>query len=87
MDAYELEGARLWEEQNKTGREVYPEWENAIEKLRLAQESLKEAIDVLNEAAGMVQDSADDDRIKSLADEIGFLSKDLAKQTERMAAA
>ena len=86
MDAYERESERLWEEQNRTGAEIFPEWNTAVEKLRLAQESLKEAIDVLKEAAELVADSTEDDRISSIADEIGFLSKDLVKQTERMTA-
>ena len=86
MDAYELDCARAWEDQNKTGREIYPEWDNAVEKLRLAKEALKEAADVLKEAAEMVSDSADDDRITSLADEVGYLAKDIEKQTERMTA-
>ena len=83
---YEAALADEWEDRNRSGREIYPEWDAAIKKVRDARESLKDAVEVLKEAKDMVADSAEDDRISSLADEIGFLMKDLEKQAERMTA-
>ena len=83
---YEAAVADDWEEKTRTSREMYPEWDEAVKRLKTAQALLSEAVDVLTGAAEMVADSTDDDRILSISDEIRFLGKDLEKQAERMTA-
>ena len=82
LDAiYEAAVADDWEEQN---RKDFPEWGNAIKEIRKCVNWLKDAVKSLNEAADMVVDSTEDDRILSLSSEIEFLASDLTKQAERM---
>ena len=78
---YEAALAQDWEELNAGN---YPEWDEAAQKIKTADALLAEAKDLLEAAAGLVEGSAEEDLISSLADEIGFLGKDLEKQTERM---
>ena len=85
LDAmFEAAVADEWEKQNRTGREICPEWDKAIKQIEKARDFLTDVENVLNEAAEMVGLSCEADRIRSLVDEIGFLGKDLEKQTERM---
>ena len=76
--------AEEWEQQNRTGREICPEWDNAIKQIEKARELMQDAEELLKEAAEMVNASCETDRIASLADEIRFLGADMDKQTERM---
>lgn len=76
---YEAALADDWEDRNQH----HPGREDAIGNLKSATAFLMEAVDVLKEA----QEAADmtqTDRIGSLADEVGFLLKDIEKQIERM---
>jgi hypothetical protein len=85
LDAmFEAAVAEEWEKQNRTGREICPEWDKAIKQIEKARDLLTDAENILNEAAEMVDLSCESDRIRSLEDEIRFLGKDLDKQTERM---
>lgn len=85
LDAmFEAAVAEEWEKQNRTGREICPEWDKAIKQIEKARDLLTDAENILNEAAEMVDLSCESDRIRSLEDEIRFLGKDLEKQTERM---
>ena len=81
---FEAAAAEEWEKQNRTGREICPEWDKAIKQIEKARDLLTDAENILNEAAEMVDLSCESDRIRSLEDEISFLGKDLEKQTERM---
>ena len=81
---YEAAVADDWEEQNKPAAMVYPEWVLAIKKVQTAQAMLSEAVELLKDAAEMIPDSREDDRILSIADEVEFLLQDLQKQEERM---
>ena len=81
---FEAAVAEEWERQNRTGREICPEWDKAIKQIEKARDLLTDAENILNEAAEMVDLSCESDRIRSLEDEISFLGKDLEKQTERM---
>ncbi len=85
LDAmFEAAVSEEWEKQNRTGREICPEWDKAIKQLEKARDLLIDAENILNEAAEMVDLSCESDRIRSLEDEIRSLGKDLEKQTERM---
>lgn len=85
LDAmFEAAVAEEWEKQNRTGREICPEWDKAIKQIEKARDLLTDAENILNEAAEMVDLSCESDRIRSLEDEIRFLGNDLDKQTERM---
>ena len=81
---FEAAVAEEWEQQNRTGREICPEWDNAIKQIEKARELMQDAEELLKEAAEMVNASCETDRIASLADEIRFLGADMDKQTERM---
>lgn len=78
---YEAAVAQDWEEQNAGNT---PEWESAIKAIRIAGNLLTEANAKLTEAAKLVKWSAERYRIESLADEISWMAKDIAKQMERM---
>ena len=78
---YEIACAQDWEEQNTTN---IPGWADAIKNLEKCADSLKDACYVLDEAAGLIEESVEVDRVRSLMDEIEFLRKDVIKQTERM---
>ena len=77
---YEAALADDWEEQNQP----HPGTVVAIVGLKSATAFLSEAIDVLKEAQEHMDGSSHYDRIGSLADEVGFLLKDIEKQIERM---
>ena len=74
---FEAAVAEEWEKQNRTGREICPEWDKAIKQIEKARDLLTDAENILNEAAEMVGLSCEADRIRSLEDEISFLGKDL----------
>ena len=80
----EAAAAEEWEKQNRTGREICPEWDEAIKKVEKARELMQNVFDTLKEAAEMVGLSCEMDRINSLADGVDFLGKDMDKQAERM---
>ena len=77
---YEAALADDWEDQNQP----HPGRGDAIGNLKSATAFLSEAIDVLKEAQEHMDGSSQYDRIGSLADEVGFLLKDIEKQIERM---
>ena len=81
---FEAAVAEEWEKQNRTDREICPEWEDAIKQVVKARELMQDVFDTLKEAAEMVGLSCEMDRINSLADEVDFLGKDMDKQAERM---
>lgn len=81
---YEAAVADEWEEQNKPAAKVFPMWDTAIGNVKTAQARLTEAVELLKDAAEMIPDSREDDRILSIADEVEFLLQDLQKQEERM---
>ena len=80
----EAAAAEEWERQNRTGREICPEWDEATKKVEKARELMQDVVNVLKEAAEMVGLSCEMDRINSLSDEVEFLGKDMDKQAERM---
>lgn len=77
---YEAALADDWEDRNQP----HPGREDAIGNLKSATAFLMEAVAVLKEAQGNMDGSPQCDRIGSLADEVGFLLKDIEKQIERM---
>ena len=81
---YEAAVAEEWEKQNRTGRELSPEWDEAIKTVEKVADILSDAKDTMGTAAELVGLSCEVDRINSLADEIGFLMADVKKQAERM---
>ena len=87
LDAiYEAALADDWEEQNHPTRDNFQEWDCAVENIGKAENWLKDVVSVLNDAARMVENSTEDDRILSIASEVEFLMVDLKKQKERMTA-
>lgn len=80
----EAVAAAQWEEQTKTGPELFPEWDNAIKEFEKALDWMNDVSSKLDEVAEMVGLSCEADRIRSLEDEVRFLYKDMNKQIERM---
>ena len=73
-----------WEEQNKTERDNFPEWERAKNKLKVAKATLAAAAAIICESQYMVEGSTQEDRIASLANAADELAAEVASQIERM---
>ena len=81
---YEAALADEWEEQNKSERDKFPKWDEAIKKLQVAKTTLVAAASLLYEARDMIEESTQEDRIASLAEDTDNLAAEVAKQIERM---
>ena len=81
---YEAALADEWEEQNKAERDKFPQWDEAIKKLQIAKTTLAAAASMLYEARDMIEESTQEDRTASLAEDADNLAAEVAKQIERM---
>ena len=81
---YEAALADEWEEQNKSERDNFPKWDEAIKKLQTAKAAVVAAVAMIYEASEMLEGSTQEDRIASIACDIDTKSTALYGQIERM---
>ena len=81
---YEAALADEWEEQNKSERDSFPKWDEAIKKLQTAKAAVAAAVAMIYEASEMLEGSTQEDRIASLAEDADNLAAEVAQQIERM---
>ena len=81
---YEAALADEWEEQNKSERDNFPDWDKAIRKLRVAKATILATVSLVCSIADHVEGSTQEDRIRSIADDLATLSEEVAQQIERM---
>lgn len=81
---YESALADEWEEQNKSERDNFPDWDKAIRKLHVAKATIVAAVALVCSSADHVEGSTQEDRIRSIADDLDNLAEEVAQQIERM---
>ena len=81
---YEAALADEWEEQNKSERDNFPKWDEAIRKLQTAKAAVVAAVAMIYEASEMLEGSTQEDRIASIAAGIDEMAAEVAQQIERM---
>ena len=81
---YEAALADEWEEQNKSERDSFPKWDEAIRKLQIAKTTIAAAVAMSYEASEMLEGSTQEDRIASIACDIDTKATALFGQLERM---
>ena len=73
-----------WEEQNKSERDNFPEWDKAIKNLYCAKTTISAAVEFLTKAAAYVEGSRHEDRIGSLANSLEDITTEIIMQIKRM---
>ena len=81
---YEAALADDWEEQNKSERDNFPKWDEAIKKLQTAKAAVVAAVSMIFEASALVEESTQEDRIASIGMDIDENATALYRQIERM---